>query len=228
MLNVDGGFMSSGLLYDPDKGELLMPHATLSDGAVLHYHDYCFADPWTTPETVVLLHGYVRDSNFWFAWVPALARHYRVLIPDLRACGKSDAPPPGFKWSLEQYHRDLVDFLDATGTKAAHFVGESMGGMVMPYFANWYPDRLKSITCCSSNLGVKGVMAKEMSAGAASMTEAITSAPTLVDYIRKTETSRLAPDEVSEEGRTWYAEEWASTPRRTSFGRNGPPSSCRP
>jgi len=46
------------------------------------------------------------------------------------------------------------------------------------------------------------------------MTEAITSAPTLQHYIRKTEGSRLAADEVSEQARAWYADEWAKTPRR--------------
>lgn len=191
-----------------------MPRARLSDGAELNYREYCFADPWSRPDTVVLLHGYVRNGNFWYGWVPTLARRYRVLVPDLRGCGESTVPEQGFKWSLRQYHLDLVDFLDATGTESAHVVGESMGGMVMPYFANWYPDRLKSIVACSSNLGVKGVMAKEMSAGAASMTDAITSAPTLVDYIRRTEGSRLAADEVTEEARAWYAQEWARTPRR--------------
>jgi len=57
-------------------------------------------------------------------------------------------------------------------------------------------------------------MAKEMAAGAASMTEAIINAPSLEHYIRKTEPSPLAVDEVSIEGREWYAREWASTGRR--------------
>jgi pimeloyl-ACP methyl ester carboxylesterase len=46
------------------------------------------------------------------------------------------------------------------------------------------------------------------------MTDAITSAPTLEHYIRKTEASRLAPDEVDDAARAWYAREWASTSRR--------------
>lgn len=191
-----------------------MPYVTLSDGTLFHYRLDDFTDPWSLPETVVMMHGYVRNSRFWYAWIPVLARHFRIMQPDLRGCGKTDAPQPGFPWSLAQYHDDVIAFLDAAGIESAHFVGESMGGMVMPYIYSRSPGRVRSVIACSSNLGVKGVMAKDMAAGAASMTEAITSAPSLEHYIRKTEASRLAPDEVSEEARAWYAKEWASTPRQ--------------
>jgi pimeloyl-ACP methyl ester carboxylesterase len=89
-----------------------------------------------------------------------------------------------------------------------------MGGMVMPSIYQRSGERILSITACSSNIGLRGAFAKEMAGGSASMTEAITSAPTLQHYIRKTEGSRLAPDEVSEQARAWYADEWAKTPRR--------------
>ena len=88
-----------------------MPYVTLPDGAKLHYRVDDFTDPWTTPETVVLLHGYVRNSNFWYAWVPVLARYFRIVRPDLRGCGLSPPPAEGFQWSLAQYHDDLIAFL---------------------------------------------------------------------------------------------------------------------
>lgn len=191
-----------------------MPFVSLADGARIFYREDDFTDPWTEAETVVLMHGFCRNSNFWYAWIPVLARHFKVISPDLRGCGQSAVPPEGFPWSLAQYHDDLIAFLDRAGIDKAHFVGESMGGMVMPYIYSRSPDRVRSVVACSSNLGVKGVMAKEMAAGAASMTDAIVNAPSLEAYIRKTETSRLAPDEVSAEGRAWYAREWASTARR--------------
>lgn len=191
-----------------------MARATLRDGSELDYTVYDFTDPWTKPETIVMVHGFCRNSRFWFEWIPILARSFRVYCPDLRGCGKSPVPEPGFAWSLAQYHDDLIGFLDATGIERAHFVGESMGGMVMPYINSRSPTRIRSIVACSSNVAVRGAMAKEMAGGAANMTEAIKSAPTLVDYIRKTEGSRLAADEVSETVRAWYAAEWARTERR--------------
>jgi len=191
-----------------------MPYVNLPDGARIFYRVDDFTDPWSQPETILMLHGFCRNSRFWYAWVPILGRHFRVVRPDLRGCGKSDVPAPGFAWSLAQYHDDLIAFMDIAKIERAHFVGESMGGMVMPYIYSRSPQRVRSVVACSSNLGVKGVMAKEMAAGAASMTDAIVSAPTLEQYIRKTESSRLAADEVSEAARTWYAREWARTARR--------------
>jgi len=191
-----------------------MTRANLRDGSYLDYTVYDFTDPWTKPDTAVMVHGFCRNSRFWFEWIPILARSFRVICPDLRGCGQSPVPKPGFAWSLAQYHDDLIDFLDAIGLESAHFIGESMGGMVMPYINSRSPGRIRSVVACSSNLGVRGAMAKEMSAGAANMTEAITSAPTLEHYIRKTEGSRLAADEVGEAARAWYAAEWARTERR--------------
>jgi 3-oxoadipate enol-lactonase len=191
-----------------------MPQVALPDGTPMHFRIDDFTDPWTLPDTVVLLHGFVRNSSFWYSWVPVLARHFRVVRPDLRGCGLTPPPPEGFPWSLARYHDDLIAFLDAAGIESAHFVGESMGGMVMPYIYSRSPFRVRSVVACSSNLGVKGVMAKEMAGGAANMTEAIATAATLEDYIRRTDGSRLAPAEVPSEARAWFAREWAGAGRR--------------
>ena len=190
-----------------------MPFATLPDGCRLHYQDHAYFDPWLPRPTVVLLHGFCRNSTFWYRWIPIVARHFRVLVPDLRGVGRSDVPAPGFAWSLTQFHDDLVGFLDAVGVPRVHVVGESMGGMIMPFIANRSPQRFASIVACSSNLGVRGAMAREMAGGAASMTEAITSATTLQDYARRTDASRLAHAETTEAEREWFADEWAATAR---------------
>jgi 3-oxoadipate enol-lactonase len=191
-----------------------VPTVQLSDGTAIHYLEDTFTDPWQEPEAVVLLHGFCRNSAFWYAWVPHLARQYRVVRWDARGCGASPMPPPGFRWSIRQYCLDVVDFLDAIKIRRAHFIGESMGGMVLPYLAVWYPERVKSFVACSSNLGLKGSFAQEMAAGAGSMVEALDRAESLEAYIRATEQSRLAPDEVPPLARDWYAREWAKTPRR--------------
>lgn len=193
-----------------------MPIVRLADGAEIFYREDDFTDPWRTDvETVLLMHGFCRHSGFWWAYAPVLARHFRVIRWDARGCGRSSKPEEGFPWSLEQYHRDLSGFMDALGIERAHFVGESMGGMVLPYFAAWYPERVRSFTAISSNLGIKGQMGKEMSGGAASMAEAVRNAPTIEDYSRATEFGRLHPEETSEAMRAWFTREWASAPRRT-------------
>ena len=54
--------------------------------------DY-FGEAWRSPETVMLVHGVAESSRAWFAWVPHLARHFRLLRPDLRGFGRSTGEP---------------------------------------------------------------------------------------------------------------------------------------
>ena len=46
-----------------------------------------FTDPWTDAETVLMLHGNAESSLAWYAWVPVLARHLKVVRPDTRGIG---------------------------------------------------------------------------------------------------------------------------------------------
>ncbi|KKL25965.1 hypothetical protein LCGC14_2400040, partial [marine sediment metagenome] len=46
-----------------------------------------------TGAPLVLLHGYPQNALCWAAIAPRLARHFDVIIPDLRGYGQSDAPP---------------------------------------------------------------------------------------------------------------------------------------
>lgn len=193
-----------------------MATVTLPDGAEIFYRIDDFTDPWRDDvETVMLVHGFCRNSDFWYAWVPTLARHFRVVRWDARGVGRSTKPEPGYRWTIEGFHADLVSFLDAIGVARAHFIGESMGGMVMPYLATWYPERVMSFVAVSSNLAIRGTIGKEMAAGAGSMAEAIRNAPTIEDYVRATEAGRLHPEETSQAMRDWFARAWASTPRQT-------------
>jgi haloacetate dehalogenase len=41
---------------------------------------------------LVLLHGHPQNHHCWEKVAPALARHFDVIIPNVRGCGDSDAP----------------------------------------------------------------------------------------------------------------------------------------
>src|SRR3712207_9263554 len=58
-------------------------------------------------EPVVLLHGWPET---WYAWhrvMPALAKNYTVIAPDLRGLGDSSKPPTGYdgKTVAEDIHQ---------------------------------------------------------------------------------------------------------------------------
>ena len=64
-----------------------MPTAKLDETLEMYYEDDDYTDPWRAPETVVLHHGNAKSSRLWYAWVPLLARQYRVVRLDARGFG---------------------------------------------------------------------------------------------------------------------------------------------
>ena len=70
-----------------------MPSFRPSPDLEMHYVVDDFTDPWTQPETVLMLHGNAESGLAWWAWVPTLARHYRVVRPDMRGFGQSTPMP---------------------------------------------------------------------------------------------------------------------------------------
>ena len=64
-------------------------------------------------EPLLLLHGWPQHWWCWRDLIPALAPHYRVIAPDLRGHGWTDAPPGGYE--KEQLASDVLALVDALG-----------------------------------------------------------------------------------------------------------------
>ena len=93
-------------------------------------------------EPLLLLHGYTDSSRTWSLVAPYLGK-YRLLMPDQRGHGASDAPECCY--SISQYAHDAKLFMDAMGVERAHVVGHSMGSMVAIHMGAEYADRVNSI-----------------------------------------------------------------------------------
>jgi pimeloyl-ACP methyl ester carboxylesterase len=77
-----------------------------ANGCKFYYEIDDYSDPWVKDtETVWLQHGVGRSTKFWYHWVPALSRSYRVIRRDMRGHGQSSVPPPDHKWSLDELPR---------------------------------------------------------------------------------------------------------------------------
>src|SRR5437870_13533341 len=74
-----------------------------ANSCAMYYKVDDFTDPWLSEkETVWLQHGVGRSTKFWYHWVPALARHYRVIRRDMRGHGQSADPGPDHTWSIDE------------------------------------------------------------------------------------------------------------------------------
>ncbi len=125
------------------------------DGVDVAYYVDDFTDPWTKPDTVLLLHAAMGNSRRWFKWVPPLSRKYRVVRMDLRGHGASQIPSADQPFSLSQLVSDALEVLDKVGVKSAHVVGNSAGGYVSQQLAIHHPDRVRTLALYGSTPGLK-------------------------------------------------------------------------
>jgi pimeloyl-ACP methyl ester carboxylesterase len=96
-------------------------------------------------EPLVLLHGFPQHWWGWRGVLPALAQHYRVVAPDLRGAGWTDAPRHGY--TEEQLVADFVGLLDALGLDRVHLAGLDIGGILGFRLCLSHPERVRRFAC---------------------------------------------------------------------------------
>ena len=128
---------------DQAKWETLKKPVVLKNGLRVAYVEA--GDPAGKP--LLLLHGYTDTSRSWSLLAPFVS-NYRLLIPDQRGHGASDAPECCYGSS--EYAFDAKLFLDALGVERAAVAGHSMGSMVAITMASEYPERVSSIVLIGS------------------------------------------------------------------------------
>ncbi|MFF3753186.1 alpha/beta fold hydrolase [Streptomyces sp. NPDC002018] len=88
--------------------------------------------------TLLLIHGYPQTWYEWHDIMPALAKHYTVIAPDLPGAGQSDAPPSGY--DKKTMAAKLHALLASLGKDAdVRIVGHDIGSMVAYSYAAQYP-----------------------------------------------------------------------------------------
>jgi pimeloyl-ACP methyl ester carboxylesterase len=92
---------------------------------------------------VVLLHAFPQNRTMWTPQVEALSTTNRVIAPDFRGFGESDAPL--WHYTLEQFADDVKGLLDHLSIRQAVLVGLSMGGYTLFAFWRKYAERVKGL-----------------------------------------------------------------------------------
>lgn len=78
---------------------------------------------------VLLVHGTGAANHSWRGLAPLLARHFRVIAPDLPGHGFTGAPPPGLT-TLPGMASALSSLLRRIGSSPAVVVGHSAGAAI--------------------------------------------------------------------------------------------------
>ncbi|HEY4390356.1 MAG TPA: alpha/beta hydrolase [Paenibacillus sp.] len=90
--------------------------------------------------TIVLLHGFCGSSAYWERLAPLLSKEYRVVMPDLRGHGASDAPVGPY--TIEQMADDIAALMEQMGVSEYTLLGHSLGGYIALSLAERYSSRL--------------------------------------------------------------------------------------
>src|SRR5581483_4464768 len=101
-------------------------------------------------DAIVLLHGFPLTREIWNAQTSQLAKTHRVIRPDLRGMGRSNAPAGPYL--METLAGDLAAILDGMAIDRATIVGHSLGGFVALAFARMYTERVARLALVCSRL----------------------------------------------------------------------------
>jgi len=99
-------------------------------------------------KVIVLLHGFLENSNMWQYLQPELAKEFRVICIDLLGHGKTDSI--GYIHTMEDMADAVYDVLQNLNIENVVLIGHSMGGYVSLAFADLYPDMVKGLVLMNS------------------------------------------------------------------------------
>ena len=176
-----------------------------SDGLGLSFYADDYTDPWRASDTLVMVHAAMGNARRFYAWVPHLARDFRVLRLELRGHGESEIPGAA-QLTFERLTMDVVELLNHLGVEKAHLMGSSAGAFVSQSVAANYPQRIKTLACFAATPGMKK--------GATDYQSWVTriGAKGVAAFLRETISDRINVDAVEPEFVEWFIAESARAP----------------
>ena len=93
-------------------------------------------------DPVLALHGWPQHWYMWRHQIPALAdAGYRVIVPDLRGFGQSEAPPKGY--DKENMATDVLNLMDTMGLERVKLLAHDWGGWIAFILCTRAPERFE-------------------------------------------------------------------------------------
>jgi pimeloyl-ACP methyl ester carboxylesterase len=126
------------------------------DGTKIFYRE---AGP-KTAQAILLLHGFPTSSHMFRKLIPALARRYRVVAPDLPGFGFSDAPDrKQFPYTFAHLAEVMARFTETVGLERFAIYVFDYGAPVGLRLAMAHPERISAIISQNGNAYEEGLSA---------------------------------------------------------------------
>ena len=112
---------------------------------MLYYKTYEHAN---SQEWVTFIHGAGGSSSIWYKQIKAFKSNFNVLLIDLRGHGKSQEIFERYfnnEYNFENLSKDVIEVLDHLKIEKSHFVGISLGTILMRTIGEIAPGRVKSL-----------------------------------------------------------------------------------
>ncbi|WP_158748106.1 alpha/beta fold hydrolase [Acidobacterium sp. S8] len=107
-----------------------------------------FAETVGEGQEIILLHPTPVHHAFWLPVAEMLAQHYRVILPDLRGHGQSEAGEGPI--TVEKIAEDIERLMNELEIGKAMFAGCSVGGYTLYELWRRMPQRISALAFCSS------------------------------------------------------------------------------
>ncbi|WP_115461061.1 alpha/beta fold hydrolase [Winogradskyella aurantiaca] len=99
-------------------------------------------------EWVTFVHGAGGSSSIWYKQVRSFKEHYNVLVLDLRGHGRSKpklSDALKSTYTFDAITTDILEVLDHLKIQKSHFVGISLGTILIRNLAELHPERVQSM-----------------------------------------------------------------------------------
>ncbi len=138
------------------KGVTVWREGYVSGGKTRFFVRALGSPSWDVPDgetprddLIVLLHGWPEDGSSWHLVAPTLVEAgYRVVCPDLKGFGRSDAPRHGY--DPETLADEIAQLIRGLHARRAVVVGHDWGGAVALSTAFRHPGRVRALGVASS------------------------------------------------------------------------------
>lgn len=102
----------------------------------------------TAKQWMTFIHGAGGSSTIWYKQIKSFSSYFNLLLIDLRGHGNSKAHlknVQALSYTFESITQEILDVLDHEQVEKSHFMGISLGTILIRTLAEQSPDRVKSM-----------------------------------------------------------------------------------